>query len=65
MVKKAVPYGNTRVAGGQIKTAWRTACREAGLPGQWREWKPKGSDKLKRFFVPDATPHTLRHTWAT
>lgn len=58
-------YDTGRTGGGQIKTAWATACRKAGLPGHDRVWTPKGSDKTKTKFVPDLTPHCLRHTFAT
>ncbi|OUJ10151.1 integrase [Acetobacter okinawensis] len=58
-------YDTGRTGGGQIKTAWSTACRKAGLPGHDRVWTPKGSDKPKTKFVPDLTPHCLRHTFAT
>jgi len=51
--------------GGQIKRSWNTACRNAGLPGQWRGWTPRGSKKLKREWVSDITPHDARHTWAS
>lgn len=54
-----------RNGGGQIKNAWAYACERAGLPGRERAWVPKGSTKEKRVFVPDLTPHCLRHTWAT
>jgi len=64
VVRRAVAYGKTRVNGGQIKTGWATACRKAGLAGTWREWKTKDG-KEKKSFVPDATPHCLRHTYAT
>ena len=46
-------------ARGRIKTGWDGACRRAGL-GEWH--KPK---KGKERFVKNATPHDLRHTWAT
>lgn len=40
------PYADKgRLEGGQIKTAWRGACKRAGVAA--------------------ATPHDLRHTWAT
>lgn len=59
-------YASTgRDGGGQIGTAWASACARAGLPGEWREWTPKGSSKPRRAFVPAVTPHDLRHTWAT
>lgn len=54
-----------RTGGGQIKKGWSTACRKAGLPGHWRTWTPKGSDREKREWVADLSPHSLRHTWAT
>lgn len=54
-----------RSSGGQIKSAWAYACKRAGLPGRERVWVPKGATKEKRVFVPDLTPHCLRHTWAT
>ena len=53
------PYASKeRLEGGQIKTAFRTACRRAGFG----EWVVRGGEKV---FVPDLTPHCLRHTWAT
>lgn len=59
-------YADTeRQAGGQIGTAWASACRRAGLPGHWHEWTPAGSDKPARKWLPDLTPHDLRHTWAS
>lgn len=30
-----------------------------------RLWPPKAAEKEKSLFVPDATPHDLRHTWAS
>lgn len=61
----ATYYDTGRTGGGQIKTAWATACRKASLPGHDRVWIPKGSVKAKTKFVPDITPHCLRHTFAT
>ncbi|MFT8944383.1 MAG: site-specific integrase [Acetobacter pasteurianus] len=58
-------YNTGRTGGGQIKTAWATACRKAGLPGHNRVWTPKGATEPKTQFVPDLTPHCLRHTFAT
>lgn len=46
-----------RTGGGQIKRAWASACRRAGLPGEWR-----GDG---RRWVPALHPHDLRHTAAT
>jgi integrase len=58
-------YNTGRTGGGQIKNAWATACKKAGFAGHDRVWIPKGSDKPKTKFVPDLTPHCLRHTFAT
>jgi integrase len=53
------PYASKeRLEGGQIKTAFATACRRAGF-GEW------AIGKDGKRFVPDLTPHCLRHTWAT
>lgn len=53
------PYvDREREGGGQIKTAFITACRRADL-GSWEEHQGE------RVFVPDVTPHSLRHTWAS
>jgi integrase len=51
--------------GGQIKRAWATACRKAGLPGKLKD-RPR-SDRPSRAmdFDPEFSPHHLRHTWAT
>ena len=61
------PYvDRERLQGGQIKTAFATACRHAGLvryvargPG-----RVDGPCTLVRA-KPTVTPHDLRHTWAT
>lgn len=57
-------YRIDRENGGHIKRAWATACRRAGLPGRWREWTTK-KGRAMREWVPDVTPHDLRHTWAS
>ena len=56
---------NKRQSGGQIKAAWSVACRNAGFSGHMRVWIPKGKSREQSFFVPDITPHDLRHTWAS
>lgn len=53
-----------RETGGQIKKAWATACRLAGLPGRWREWTSKRGKRLRQW-QPEHTPHDCRHTWAS
>lgn len=58
-------HNNGRTSGGQIKSGWAAACRRAGLPGQMRVWTPKGTTSGRQAFVPEFTPHDLRHTWAT
>lgn len=58
-------YDNGRNEGGQFKTAWAGACKRAGMPGRIRRWIPKGGNKEKQAFIPDYTPHILRHTWAS
>jgi len=52
-------YRDDGESGGQIRRAWATAARGAGLPGAWRE-----TEKHK-WWAPAITPHDLRHTWAT
>ncbi|MFT8431726.1 site-specific integrase [Acetobacter orientalis] len=54
-----------RQYGGQMKRGWAGACRRAGFAGRIREWTPKGSKKVSSIFVPELTPHCLRHTWAS
>lgn len=56
---------NGRTSGGQFKKGWAGACRRAGMPGHERVWAPVGQTIERRQFVPDHTPHDLRHTWAT
>ncbi|MBS1035364.1 tyrosine-type recombinase/integrase [Gluconobacter cerinus] len=58
-------HNNGRTSGGQIKSGWAAACRKAGLPGHYRVWTPNGQSAEHRTFVPEFTPHDLRHTWAT
>lgn len=58
-------YADTgRTSGGQIKRAWASACRRAGLPGAWKEWTDS-QGRRRRLWQPDLHPHDLRHTWAT
>ena len=60
-------YRDTRdgKGGGQIKTAWATACAGARLPGEWEERARPDRKAVKRVFIPQHTPHELRHTWAS
>lgn len=58
-------HDTNRSGGGQIKSAWAAACRRAGLPGHDRIWTPKGERWPRKAFVPDMSPHCLRHTFAT
>lgn len=62
------PYWDrNRTQGGQIKTAWLTACRRAGFAtavldadGEHRK------DKRGRLrYRPNFTPHDTRHSWAS
>jgi integrase len=61
------PYADkNREEGGQFKTAFKTACRIAGLSkaeaaGQGYRDGPYS----KVHWRPTLTPHDLRHTWAT
>jgi integrase len=67
------PYADKeRQEGGQFKTAWRGACRRAGLGG-WKRSVPSpdlvaaaaGAEFTAVKWRPTITPHGLRHTWAT
>lgn len=62
------PYADKeRLEGGQIKTAWRTACRRADLvvPVLDEHGKPKLDARKRPVVKPTVTPHDCRHTWAT
>lgn len=61
------PYRDSEDGGGQLRTPWATTCQRAGLPGRWQEWtvKRQGKTAPKRRWVPEATPHDMRHTWAS
>jgi integrase len=62
VVRQPLAYRDTAgTGGGQIATAWRAACRRAGLLRDSGRRAEDGSPVLE----PDATPHTLRHTWAS
>jgi len=50
-----------RAGGGQVATAFGTACRRAGLPGRWVET----TRKADRYWQPELRLHDLRHTWAS
>ncbi|MDK9720977.1 MAG: site-specific integrase [Rhodospirillales bacterium] len=53
------PYADReRMEGGQIKKGWLTACKKANIGSV----ESRGE---KLVFVPSATPHDLRHTWAS
>ncbi len=61
------PYADKeRLEGGQIKTAFATACRRAGLI-KWEKVEQGREDGPCTFvrWVPTLTPHDLRHSWAT
>ena len=51
----------------RVGTAWATACRKAGLPGDLVEVaRPQRmTGKPRMAFRPVHTPHVLRHTWAS
>lgn len=50
-----------REGGGQISTAWSTACQRAGIPGRWVQTaRPKD-----RYWQPELRVHDLRHSWAS
>lgn len=54
-------YPDSETGGGQVRTAWATACRRAGFAGSWQ-----GREDGARWWTPaDVTPHVLRHTWAS
>ncbi|MDO9713179.1 tyrosine-type recombinase/integrase [Paracraurococcus lichenis] len=57
-------YRVKREGVGRINTAWQSACRRAGLPGEWREYRSKRG-KMTRVFKPTHVPYCLRHTFAT
>jgi integrase len=68
------PYTDReREEGGQFKSAWKTACRRAGL-GRWEkaatthpalEMSAESRPFSPIIWRPLLTPHALRHTWAT
>lgn len=62
VVRQPEAYRDTEgTGGGQIATAWNAACRRAGLQRDSGRRDPEGRPVL----VADATPHSLRHTWAS
>lgn len=50
-----------REGGGQVATAFATACRRAGLPGRMVET----ANPAHRYWAPAIRVHDLRRTWAT
>lgn len=56
------PYAARDGDGGQIKTAFRAACRRAGL-GSWGLVVSEAGPA--RRWLPAVTPHDLRHSWAS
>lgn len=62
VIRQPLAYRDTEgTGGGQIATAWNAACRRAGLVRDSGKRDAEG----RPVMVPDATPHTLRHTWAS
>lgn len=64
-----LPYEDRhRETGGQIRRAWGTACRRAGLV-RWAEGRHvvQGAEGAYTSvkLAPIVTPHDLRHSWAT
>ena len=56
------PYTDRgRVEGGQIKTAFNTACLRCGFG----DYVPEIRNPDRMRFKPDLSPHGLRHSWAT
>ena len=51
--------------GGQIKHAWATACRNAGLSGEIVEVPRADRGSAAKAFRPEHSPHVLRHSWAS
>jgi integrase len=65
---EGVPYRpKKRDNGGQIKTAWKGACKRAGLMTQAidRDGGPAVDKGGRPVFITRFSPHALRHTWAT
>ncbi len=58
------PYAPSDESGGQIKTAWATAWRRAGLPGVTVTRRRKDRKAPVVAFRPESGPHVLRKTWA-
>lgn len=62
VIRQPLAYRETDgTGGGQIATAWNAACRRAGLLRDSGRLDAEGQPVM----VPDASPHTLRHTWAS
>lgn len=58
-------WDSDRTGGGQFKKGWAGAHLRAGLPGRWRTWTPQRGGTEMREWVPDASPHATRHSWAS
>lgn len=68
LTQQGWPYAQTeKQYGGQIKTGWRAACLRAGIaePVLNESGKPIVDEEGKPMMQPTATPHTLRHSWAS
>jgi integrase len=65
LTHRGLPYADRdRLAGGQIKTAWRATCVRAGL-ARW-EKERSGSSRDRLTWIADPiVPHGLRHTFST
>lgn len=64
-VSADVYWDSDRMGGGQFKKGWAGAHLRAGLPGRWRTWTPQRGGAEMRKWVPDASPHATRHSWAS
>lgn len=68
VTQRGLPYEDRgKESGGQIKTAFKTACIKSGLaePVLDEKGKPALDKKGRVIMRPTISPHDLRHTWAT
>lgn len=69
--RRGEPYARRRMGGGQVTTAWRGACKRAGLADMYPLTDAAGRPKLDKKgeqlhgWRPWFSPHTLRHTFAS
>lgn len=66
LTRRGLPYGGVDGTGTlALRSSWAVASSKAGMPGISRNYSRTDRPSHVDRFVPEYSPHVLRHTWAT